>query len=108
MEEVVERYPTASSEMHSYITLTYGVRAGRKRTKDEVIADLAIRIPGLLSGLIEAGGGSAYPLSAERIAEVVRVAYDPAVAGDVLSARSQHGGTGLEWDDAARPRPSRP
>ncbi|MFD7064631.1 SCO6880 family protein [Streptomyces sp. NPDC059906] len=100
MEEVVERYPTASSEMHSYITLTYGVRAGRKHTKAEVIDDLAIRIPGLLSGLVAAGGGSAYPLSAERIAEVVRVAYDPAVAADVLNARAQHGGTGLEWADA--------
>ncbi|MFJ5261803.1 SCO6880 family protein [Streptomyces sp. NPDC088387] len=99
MEEVVERYPTASSEMHTYVTLTYGVPGGR-RVREEVIADLAIRIPGLLSGLIAAGGGAAYPLSAERIAEVVRVAYDPAVAADVLTARAQHGGTGLEWEDA--------
>ncbi|MEU9338170.1 SCO6880 family protein [Streptomyces sp. NPDC048290] len=100
MEEVVERYPMASSEMHTYITLTYSVPGVQRRKKDEVIADLAIRIPGLLSGLVAAGGGAAYPLSAERIAEVVRVAYDPAVAGDVLTARAQHGGTGLEWDDA--------
>ncbi|MFI6661396.1 SCO6880 family protein [Streptomyces sp. NPDC050523] len=100
MEEVVERYPTVSSEMHTYVTLTYGVPAGQRRKPDETITDLAIRIPGLLSGLVGAGGGSAAPLSAERIAEVVRVAYDPAVAADVLSARAQHGGTGLEWDDA--------
>lgn len=100
MEEVVARYPTASSEMHTYITLTYGVPPGQRRKKDDVIADLAIRIPGLLSGLVAAGGGAAYPLSAERIAEVVRVAYDPAVAADVLDARNQHGGTGLEWEDA--------
>ncbi|MFI6347461.1 SCO6880 family protein [Streptomyces sp. NPDC050560] len=100
MEEVVERYPTASSEMHTYITLTYGVPGGQKRPKEEVIADLAVRVPGLLNGLVAAGGGSAYPLSAERIAEVVRVAYDPAVAADVLNARAEEGGTGLEWDDA--------
>ncbi|MDH6218461.1 SCO6880 family protein [Streptomyces pseudovenezuelae] len=100
MEEVVERYPTASSEMHTYVSLTYGVPAGQKRKRDDVITDLAIRIPGLLSGLVAAGGGSAYPLTAERIAEVVRVAYDPSVAADVLNARAQHGGTGLEWDDA--------
>ncbi|MFE9607893.1 SCO6880 family protein [Streptomyces sp. NPDC006012] len=100
MEEVVERYPMASSEMHTYVTLTYGVPPGQRRKKDDVIADLAIRIPGLLSGLISAGGGAAYPLSAERIAEVVRVAYDPAVAADVLNARAEHGGTGLEWEDA--------
>lgn len=100
MEEVVERYPTASSEMHTYITLTYGTPGGQRRKKEDVIADLAIRVPGLLSGLIAAGGGAAYPLSAERIAEVVRVAYDPAVAADVLDARSRFGGTGLEWEDA--------
>lgn len=100
MEEVVERYPSASSEMHTYVTLTYGSPAGVKRKKEDMITDLAIRVPGLLSGLVAAGGGAAYPLSAERIAEVVRVAYDPAVAADVLNARAQQGGTGLVWDDA--------
>ncbi|MEU6602921.1 SCO6880 family protein [Streptomyces flaveolus] len=100
MREVVERYPSASSEMHTYIALTYGVPAGQKRQQSEIITELAIRIPGLLAGLVGAGGGTAYPLSAERISEVVRVAYDPAVAGEVLSVRAQHGGTGLEWEDA--------
>ncbi|MEW1647174.1 MULTISPECIES: SCO6880 family protein [unclassified Streptomyces] len=100
MEEVVDNYPSASSEMHTYVTLTYGNPAGQRRRKEDVMTELAIRIPGLLSGLVAAGGGAAYPLSAERIAEVVRVAYDPAVAADVLNARAQHGGTGLEWDDA--------
>ncbi|MER8069088.1 SCO6880 family protein [Streptomyces sp. NPDC094034] len=100
MEEVVRRYPTASSEMHTYIALTYGNPNGQKRKGDDIITDLAIRIPGLLSGLMAAGGGPAAPLSAERVAEVVRVAYDPAVAGDVLDARAQYGGTGLDWDDA--------
>ncbi|MGW4088099.1 SCO6880 family protein [Streptomyces sp. NPDC004822] len=100
MEEVVQRYPSASSEMHTYIALTYGVPAARRRDHQEVLADLAIRIPGLLAGLVGAGGGSATPLSAERIAETVRVAYDPAVAGDVLTVRAQQGATGLEWEDA--------
>ncbi|MEV0036452.1 SCO6880 family protein [Streptomyces sp. NPDC050804] len=100
MEEVVGLYPSASSEMHTYITLTYGMPPGKKRPTEEVITDLAIRIPGLLAGLVGAGGGSAAPLSAERIAEVTRVAYDPAVAPDVLNARAAEGGTGLEWDDA--------
>ncbi|GAA4788425.1 SCO6880 family protein [Streptomyces ziwulingensis] len=100
MEEVVQRYPAASSEMHTYISLTYGPANGQRRKSDEIITDLAIRIPGLLAGIVGAGGGPATPLSAERIAEVVRVAYDPAVAGDVLDARAQHGGTGLDWDDA--------
>ncbi|WP_413807662.1 SCO6880 family protein [Streptomyces sp. OE57] len=100
MEEVVEAYPSASSEMHTYLTLTYGMPPGQKRKSEDIIADLAVRIPGLLNGVVGAGGGPASPLSAERIAEVVRVAYDPAVAGDVLQARAAHGGTGLTWNDA--------
>ncbi|WP_326798191.1 hypothetical protein OG946_24675 [Streptomyces sp. NBC_01808] len=100
MEEVVERYPAASSEMHTYLALTYGAPPGQRRGTDDVVADLATRIPGLLAGVVSAGGGPATPLSAERIAEVVRVAYDPAVAGDVLEARAVDGGTGLEWEDA--------
>ncbi|MGW3459243.1 SCO6880 family protein [Streptomyces olivaceoviridis] len=100
MEEVVERYPAASSEMHTYIALTYNVPTTRGRDHQEVLTDLAIRIPGLLAGLVSAGGGSAAPLSAERIAEIVRTAYDPAVAGDILAVRAEHGTTGLRWDDA--------
>ncbi|WP_432838993.1 SCO6880 family protein [Dactylosporangium sp. CA-092794] len=100
MEEVVDTYPDASSEMNTYITLTYGLPGGQKRATDEILADLALRLQGLLAGLIGAGGGSAEPMSAERIAEVVRVAYDPAVAADVLDLRAQYGGTGLDWLDA--------
>jgi len=100
MEEVVDRYPSASSEMNTYITLTYGLAGGNKRGKAEILTDLSLRLHGLLIGLVGAGGGSAEPLSAERIAEVVRVAYDPAVAADVLDVRAQHGGTGLEWADS--------
>ncbi|MFM9588780.1 SCO6880 family protein [Streptomyces scabiei] len=100
MEEVVQRYPSASSEMHTYIALTYGPTGGPKRDTDDVITDLSMRLPGLLSGLVAAGGGSAYPLSAERLAEIVRVAYDPAIAPDVLSARAENTTTGLEWADA--------
>ncbi|MFH8470888.1 SCO6880 family protein [Streptomyces sp. NPDC017991] len=100
MREVVDRYPTAASEMNTYICLTYGLAPGQKRESEDVINDLAIRLPGLLSGLMGAGGGPALALSAEQISEVVRVAYDPAVAGDILEARAEHGGSGLTWEDA--------
>ncbi|GIJ24996.1 hypothetical protein Vqi01_01580 [Micromonospora qiuiae] len=100
MEEVVQTYPEASSEMNTFLTLTYSAPGGARRNHDMMLADLALRLPGLLGGLVAAGGGSAEPLSAERIAEVVRVAYDPAVAAEILDVRAQHGGTGLEWADA--------
>ncbi|GGM14719.1 MULTISPECIES: SCO6880 family protein [Micromonospora] len=100
MEEVVEDYPSASSDMKSYITLTYAPVGGPRRDPEDVVTDLAVRVPSLLTGLISAGGGMAEPLTAEEIAEVVRVAYDPACAGEVLSVRAEHGGTGLEWEDS--------
>ncbi|BFU43979.1 SCO6880 family protein [Krasilnikovia sp. MM14-A1004] len=100
MEEVVAGYPDASSEMNTYITLTYAPVGGSRRDKEEMLTDLALRLHGVLNGLVSAGGGSAEPLSAERIAEVVRVAYDPAVSSDVLDVRAQQGETGLEWSDA--------
>ncbi|MEO3930454.1 SCO6880 family protein [Micromonosporaceae bacterium B7E4] len=100
MEEVAENYPEASSEMNTYITLTYAAPGGQRRDKDMMLTDLALRLQGILSGLVAAGGGWAEPLSAERIAEVVRVAYDPAVAAEVLDVRAEHGSSGLAWADA--------
>ncbi|MFI6244395.1 SCO6880 family protein [Micromonospora sp. NPDC050795] len=100
MEEVVASYPDASSEMNTYITLTYAAPGGTRSDKGEVLIDLGMRLQGLLRGLVAAGGGWAEPLSAERIAEVIRIAYDPAAASEVVSVRAQHGRTGLEWSDA--------
>jgi len=100
MEEVVETYPEASSEMNTYITLTYSAPGGQRRDPQLMLTDLALRLPGLVSGLVAAGGGRAEPLSAERIAEVVRVAYDPAVAAEVLDVRARNGSSGVEWADA--------
>jgi len=100
MEEVVHGYPEASSEMNTYITLTYAPSGGARRAKEEMLTDLGLRMHGLLNGLVAAGGGWAEPLSAERIAEIVRIAYDPAVTAEVLEVRAQHGYTGLEWADA--------
>ncbi|WP_431679092.1 SCO6880 family protein [Kitasatospora sp. KL5] len=99
MEQIVAAYPSASSEMHTYICLTYG-STGLRRKPEEVVADLAGRLPALSSSLIAAGGGSAYPLSPEHLAEAVRVAYDPRCAGDILAARADTAGSGVTWEDA--------
>lgn len=99
MEEVVATYPAASSETSAYVTLTYGPSAARREVAD-TITELATRIPGLAAGLVAAGAGAASPMSAERIAETIRVAYDPQVAATVLAARADGTPTGQTWNNA--------
>ena len=65
MQEVVEHYPSASSEMHTYIALTYRFNAQRKVDLSETLTNLAMRIPGLLNGLVGAGAGSVGMVLAE-------------------------------------------
>jgi hypothetical protein len=98
MTEVVASYPAASSEISTYVTLTYGPGGGRRNT--DAVTDLAVRLPGLASGLAAAGAGSVRPVAADGIAGAVRVAYDPAVAAAVLQARTTTGSTGLRWEGA--------
>ena len=54
---------------------------GRKQAHaEEMGRELAYRLPGLTQGLSSTGAGSARPLTAQELCEVVRVAYDPAAA----------------------------
>lgn len=110
MSEVVAAYPAASSETATYVTLTYrpdpgqsmnGSRlATRSDRSADMVANLAIRIPALAGGLIAAGGGAVFPMSATRIADTVRIAFDPLAASVVLEARAETGSSGLGWHDA--------
>ncbi|MFJ6632107.1 SCO6880 family protein [Streptomyces sp. NPDC091376] len=99
MEELVRQHCSASYSTSTYIALTFGP-VGRRRGTRHMVDDLAVRMKGLVAGLAESGGGAAHPLSAERIAEVVRVAYDPAAAAQLPEAATRPGGSGLRWDDA--------
>lgn len=110
MSQVVAAYPSVSSETATYVTLTYrpdpgqpvngGRLASRPDREADMVTNLAIRIPALASGLVAAGGGAVCPVPASRIADAVRVAFDPRAAPAVLEARAVAGSSGLDWRDA--------
>jgi len=111
MTEIVAAYPAASSETSTYVALTYrpgshgdgqpyGSRLATPADRAaDMVTNLAIRVPQLAGALVAAGGGAVHPVPTERIADAVRVAYDPAVAAVILQARAESGSTGQQWAD---------
>ncbi|MGF3140990.1 SCO6880 family protein [Streptomyces diastaticus] len=103
LAEVLEDYPAGSAQITTRIALTYSSapRPGHpRRTVEEMAVDLGLRLPGLTESLSMTGAGVAVPLSAERIAEAARVAYDPAVAPLVEEVRGRDESTGITWETA--------
>jgi hypothetical protein len=82
------------------VTYTAAPRLGAKRRdRAEMARELGTRLPGLSSHLGMTGAGEARPMTAQQLAEMVRIAYDPSV--QVLIEQSQaSGGSGLTWADA--------
>ena len=102
LEQVVTAYPTGSSQVRAWVTLTFSgtsTSAGKKMTSHDMGRELAARLPVLTSMLSATGAGAARPMSASEMCEVVRVAYDPATAIAVEEAHLAGVDTGLTWDD---------
>jgi len=102
--EVVRSYPAASSQTSTYVALTYrpaapGSRIASKADRaEDMVTSLAVRVPPLAGALTAAGAGAARPMPADRIADIVRTAFDPAVAATVQEVRAQSGPTSQAWD----------
>lgn len=102
LEEVVATYPEGSATVTAWVALTFAAATragGRRRAADEVGRDLAARLPGLSQRLHATGAGAARPLTAQRLCEVVRVAYDPPAARLIDQAYSQATVPELTWND---------
>jgi hypothetical protein len=106
LTEVVSSYPAGSSETSTYVALTYrptvdgALFAGHADRLADIVTGVATRIPHLAAGLSAAGGGPAVPVPPDRIADAVRVAFDPSAAPLVLQTRAANETTGLDWADA--------
>ncbi|MES4886056.1 SCO6880 family protein [Streptomyces sp. NPDC000349] len=102
LHEVLAAYPAGSAQIATRITLTYSgaARPGTpRRSAEDMALHIGTRLPGLTAGLSLTSAGTAVPMTATELAEVVRVAYDPTVATLVEEARAT-GGTGLTWKEA--------
>lgn len=102
LEETVADYPEGSSTVKAFVALTFqgSLRTGgRRRAPDEMARELAARLPGLSAGLQATGAGAAQPLTAQEVCEIVRVAYDPAVAVLIDEAHAAGETPQLSWSD---------
>ncbi|MDO5051927.1 MAG: hypothetical protein Q4E05_03430 [Pseudoclavibacter sp.] len=104
MRDIGENYPLGGAQIRAYVALTFkaiGVIGGRRRTAEEMGRFLAPQLAGLASSLSETGAGAVYPLSAQDLCAVVRVAYDPVIA-PVMERARQAGQLPpeLSWDTA--------
>jgi hypothetical protein len=100
LREVVAAYPAGSSVTRAWVALTFSALSpatGDTRDPDAMGRDLGTRLPGLIDTLRATGAGAVRPVSAQELCELVRVAYDPAVAP--LVDQAHHEQPGLSWAD---------
>ena len=100
LREVVDSYPVGSATVKAWVSLTYTstVRGQRRRT-DEMARELSTRLPGLTQNLMGTGAGSATPVSAQQLCELVRTAYDPQAGALIEDAYVQGEPPILTWAD---------
>jgi len=98
--EIVDSYPVGSATINAWVALTFtaSTRGARKQPK-EMARDLATRLPGLTQRLSGTGAGAVRPISAQRLCEVIRTAYDPAAARVIDECYADGAVPGLDWTD---------
>ena len=99
--EMRDTFTSGSNELRARVALTYRMRdlGGRKLTATELAHQLATRLGPLCSDLSATGAGVAVPVDAQRLCEIVRVAYDPRSAELLEQARVSGRPAQLAWED---------
>jgi len=100
LQEIVDSYPVGSATINAWVALTFSAssRGARKKPR-EMARDLASRLPGLTQRLSGTGAGAVRPISAQRLCEVIRTAYDPAAARVIDECYADGVVPGLDWSD---------
>ena len=101
MAEAVAELPAASSDNVTYLELTFRGRAlNRKGEQAAILAELARKAPGLVAMMQAAGGGAVSMVTADELARLVRVAYDPVTAPALEQTELDGTDDGVTWADA--------
>jgi hypothetical protein len=103
ISEVAAAYPAASSQVTTWVTLTFRSPASARgsRRADRIagmLGELAVRVPPLAAGLAASGAGVAWPAAPGRIAAAVRAGFDPA-APAALEPGGDAATAGPGWHD---------
>ncbi|MFF4652549.1 SCO6880 family protein [Streptomyces sp. NPDC001380] len=101
MAAVDRDYPTAAPAATVHVALLWdgGALRGRRRP-EEMAVHIGQRLPGITQQLAATGAGAAVPVTATGVAELVRTAYEPAVAPVIDRARAARSDSGLTWAQA--------
>lgn len=102
MREAVDTLPSGSTVTKAYTALTYRAAlrtGGKSRTRDDVAADIASRLPSITLGLSTTGAGAVEPMTAQELCETIRVAYDPHESILFDQAHAQGVAPKLDWDE---------
>lgn len=101
LAEVIDSYPQGAALVKAWITITFSAqtRTGPRADEDDMVLELATRLPALTSGLASTGAGHARPATAQEVCETIRIAYDPASAFVIDEARATGQRAKLHWSD---------
>ena len=121
LHEARDTYQRGSPQVSGRVALTYnatrrlvedrelfaGKRRGKKRRRSAVMSpremaeQIGSRLPGLIRELGGTGaGGGCRAMSSGEVAELVRLAYDPAIAADLDALRAYGQESGITWANA--------
>jgi hypothetical protein len=101
LETIVAGYPRGSARVTAWATVTYSwTGSSRRKGRQAMVNHIASRLPGLCQGLRGTGAGEVRPMSPGEIAEIVGVAYDPAIGPTVEQQHAEGEPTGITWAEA--------
>lgn len=117
--EAAATYPRGSAVVRAHVAFTFTARrpttgekerlarrgngeaaTSRLRTGPEMATLVGARLPGLVRALSTTGAGAARAMDAAGVAELVRTAYDPAVAEHVEALAAAGQPSGVCWEQA--------
>jgi hypothetical protein len=101
LRETVASYPSGTADIRAFVAVTVigTTPSGKRREPADVARDLGARLPGMLTALMDTGAGSAAPMTAYDLCQLIRTAYDPAVAAVFDEAHAAGHQVPLNWAD---------
>lgn len=102
MEQVLAGGSTGAPTSRSYIACTFTSKidgGDGRRNAEEVADEITLRVPAIVARLASVGLGVASTVAAQELCELVRVAYDPAIAPMMDDVKASGEVPHLPWTD---------